>query len=350
MVKISFIGDIGLNDDYIDLQKSQTDPFRYISPFLSDSDLVVGNLECVLKGDQGENYLKRPRIYTNVETLQYVNRIGLGLATMATNHVYDHLENGFQNTVDFLGKNQISHIGAGLDKNSARQPYIFKSNNISICILNYITPDTNPSMPREAKIFLNNFHLKNCLNDLMQYKDCDYRVVIMHWGGRFEGGLYPDFYQLDLAKKIIDYGADLIIGHHSHTLQPYEKYKRKYIFYSIGNFCFSDIKFEGKIRKMSSIREMESIIVSVNFEKNKYSVKMIPFRNENLILKYRKRIKLKIIFRKGCFMFLKFKPFWNIYKFSFFNFRPLLVQLFRKDEDRSLLIRLKDYISGRKRK
>ena len=170
-------------------------------PFLSDSDLVVGNLECVLKGDQGENYLKRPRIYTNVETLQYVNRIGLGLATMATNHVYDHLENGFQNTVDFLGKNQISHIGAGLDKNSARQPYIFKSNNISICILNYITPDTNPSMPREAKIFLNNFQLENCLNDLMQYKDCDYRVVIMHWGGRFEGGLYPDFDQIGSCKK-----------------------------------------------------------------------------------------------------------------------------------------------------
>ena len=65
MVNISFIGDIGLNDDYIDLKRRQAEPFNEMKSVLTGTDLLVGNLECVLKGDQGENILKRPRLSTD---------------------------------------------------------------------------------------------------------------------------------------------------------------------------------------------------------------------------------------------------------------------------------------------
>ena len=348
MITISFVGDIGLNDDYVTLKSNHIDPFISLTPYFDDCDLLVGNLECALKGDKGENYLKRPRLSTTLETLQYLKSINLALASLATNHIYDNLEDGFQKTLDFLGDNHISYLGAGMDKEIARRPYVFSKNNISFCFFNYITPDTNPSLPDHAGVVLNEFNLERCIVELQEHKSVDFRIVLLHWGGRFEGGLYPDFDQPGLARTLIDHGADLIIGHHSHTLQPYEIYKGKYIFYSLGNFCFSDIKFEGRVRKMSSLRERESVIVVADFSKNNYSVKLIPFRNERLKLHVRGFVLIKLRLRKICFLLLKFKPFWSIYKTSFYKFRPLFVQLLRKDEQRNLLARIIDQLYRKK--
>jgi poly-gamma-glutamate capsule biosynthesis protein CapA/YwtB (metallophosphatase superfamily) len=348
MVTISFIGDIGLNDDYVTLKSNHIDPFSSLAPYFADSDLLVGNLECALKGDKGENYLKRPRLSTTIETLQYLKSINLALASLATNHIYDNLEDGFQKTLNFLGDNHISYLGAGMDKETAKRPYTFSKNNISFCFFNYITPDTNPSLPDHAGVVLNEFNRERCIDELQENKNVDFRIVLLHWGGNFEGGLYPDFDQPGLARTLIDHGADLIIGHHSHTLQPYEIYKGKYIFYSLGNFCFSDIQFEGSVRKMSSLRERESVIVVTDFSKNKYSVKLIPFRNEHLKLHVRGFVLFKLRLRMICFLLLKFKPFWSIYKTSFYKFRPLIVQLFRKDEKRNLLARIIDQLYRKK--
>ena len=343
MVTLGFVGDIGLNDAYIDLYQRNIHPFNALVPHLSGIDLLAGNLECIARGDLGENQLKRPRIGTTAETLKLLKDIHLGLVSLATNHVYDQLEDGFQKTLDFLQNEDIFFLGAGMKREDAFQPCIFEKNGLTFCFLNYVTPDTNPSLPVNAKVYLNEFQLEKCLNDLREFNSCNFRIVLMHWGGRFEGGLFPDFDQMGLARKLIDNGADLIIGHHSHTLQPFEKYKGKYIFYSLGNFCFSDIHFEGKIRKMSSIRERESVMVRADFNSDNYSVKLIPFRNENLILQISKWPRIKLWIRNVFFQLIQFKPFWNIYNVYFKKFRPLWIQVFRKDADRSLFSRMMNY-------
>jgi len=343
MVTISFIGDIGLNDEYIDLHLRNIRPFDALAPYLADTDMLAGNLECVAKGEKGENKLKRPRIGTTLDTLQYLKDINLGIASLATNHVYDNLEDGFRKTLDFLQASHISCLGAGLHKESASLPCFVEKNGLSFCFLNYVTQDTHPSLPAGAAVYLNEFKLENCLNDLLKYKNHHFRIVLMHWGGRFEGGLYPDFDQMALARKLIDHGADLIIGHHSHTLQPFEKYRGKYIFYSLGNFCFSDITFEGKVRKMSSLRERESVIVHARFTEDNYDIKLIPFRNEKLHLRIRGSVRAKLLMRNAWFQLFKFKPFWNMYRVYFKKFRPLWLQVFRKDAEKSLITRIIRY-------
>jgi hypothetical protein len=344
MADISFIGDIGLNDEYIHLKGEGVNPFKLLDFQLKASDLVVGNLECVMKGNQGENLLKRPRISTTADTLLYLKEMNLGIVSLATNHVYDNLEDGFQKTIEFLGKQQIDFLGAGINRDDASRRIIRTIDELSFCFLNYITPDTNPSLPDDAGITLNEFVEERCFADLRNASDYDYRIVLMHWGGRFEGGLYPDYSQIGLGQKLIDHGADLIIGHHSHTLQPYELYKGRYIFYSLGNFCFADIHFDGKVRKMTSKRERESIIVNVSFNKNSYAVKLVPFRNEKLILHLRKNVLIKLGFRNVCWRVLKIKGFWMIYKLWFKQIRPLIIQLMRKDPHKGLLRRLTSYI------
>ena len=61
-------------------------------------------------------------------------------------------------------------------------------------------------------------------------------VACCHWGRERENT--PEEYQKTLGRKCIDWGADLVIGHHPHVLQGVEEYQGKFILYSLGNFCF----------------------------------------------------------------------------------------------------------------
>ncbi len=351
MVEISFLGDISLNDDYIRLSSEGADPFSAISPTLHESDLVIGNLECLAEGNEGENLLKKPRLKTTLATLEYLRNINLGIATLAQNHVYDNLFDGFAQTQSFLDTAQIAHLGAGESMEMAKEILTSTINGISFCFLNYVTADTNPSLPENAKIYLNNFQLDECVTKLKSLKKYNYRIVLMHWGGKFENGLFPDFSQPKIARKMIDAGADLIIGHHSHTFQPYERYKNKYIFYSLGNFCFSDIYFEGKKRSMSSKRNLESAIVTASFSEEGYALKILPVRNYKLVIFFRKNLRLKFRYRNLLFFFLrKFKFLWYIYSLHFRILRPIIVQLKRNDDKRNLLQRIRELDIKRIRK
>lgn len=80
--------------------------------------------------------------------------------------------------------------------------------------------------------------LADAENDIleMQKDFCDFRIILLHWGREYK--VQPTEAQKNLAKKLIDNGANLIIGGHSHIFGYYEKYKNSWIFYSMGNFSF----------------------------------------------------------------------------------------------------------------
>ena len=319
--KISFLGDISLNGDYENMYKNKLNPFSEVSNFFDKKTIVVGNLECFSRGDFGFNELKKPRLSTSKQTLNYLKDIKLQIACLANNHVFDHLDDGFQKTLNFLESNKIKKIGASFSKEEQYKPIIISQNGIKICLLNYVTPDTNPKPPVNTKISVNWFDLSSTVNQINEHKkNVDHVVVSLHWGGRVEGGLYPDFDQPTIAKELIDSGADLIIGHHSHTIQPYEIYKEKYIFYSLGNFCFSDFYFEGDFYKMPK-RRRYCLIVSVIFDKEKYVLSTDYFFNDNgKIIKsnYYYRVFIRNLIFKHL---IKFDFVWRMY---YFNLRKIL--------------------------
>lgn len=346
-MKISFVGDIALNDYYIVAYKIDLNPFSNLQPVLASSDFVIGNLECMAKGEQGENLLKKPRLTTTVETLNYLNTLNVNIVSLANNHIYDHLEDGFLKTTRFLEENKIQYLGASLNKNRAAEPTIITQKDIKIGFLNYVTNDTNPNLPSDAKVFLNVFDLDKAEDDIKRLKQkVDHIVILLHWGGRVEGGLYPDFDQPKIARKLIDTGADLIIGHHSHTIQPYEVYKGKYIFYSLGNFCFSDYWFEGEFHTMPQ-RRMISAIIGITFSQDKYQIQTDYFINEinsfSKIDNYKKKIHLR---NKIFSVLLRYKPVWYIYYFQKQIILPFILFFNRNDLSFKIkLLRLFRYIS-----
>ena len=268
-MRISFFGDISLNDHYNDLYLSKKSPFKVIKKKTSSSDLVIGNLECVAKVRKSRNLSKNPFLSTNYDTLNYLNDMNINMVTLANNHIYDYLINGYNHTINFLDKHNIEHIGAKLLNEKKINEYFIKEiNDFRFCFLNYVSKDTNLNLPDNAEIIVNELHCDAIIKNIDKNKsNVDYVVVLLHWGGKTENGYYPKFEQTKIARKLIDSGADIIIGHHSHTFQPYEIYKGKYIFYSLGNFCFSDIYQNNKLYSKLSPSQKKSIILEVDFKK-----------------------------------------------------------------------------------
>lgn len=312
--RLIFLGDICLNGYYLDHFKQGKKPFMGISGIINEADLVIGNLECFARGDKGENLLKSPRLETNTETLQYLKDLNLGLALLANNHIFDHLEDGFLKTINSLKSQNIRFMGASLGTDSYQKAEVFQIKGINFCILNYVTSDTNPNPPHNSDIKLNLFDENKVIEDIKAYRESvDHIILVLHWGGRVEGAFYPDWDQPFIAKRLIDAGADLIVGHHSHTVQPYEIYNGKYIFYSLGNFCFSDYIFDNERRWLPARRE-RSAVLSVGFNHKSYITKLFYFKNTNGFLHKYQAYGYVVSFRQLIFSLLKRNKFiWKIY-------------------------------------
>jgi len=153
--------------------------------------------------------------------------------------------------------------------------------------------------------------------------------LLIHWGGKFEGGYYPDRHQYRDAKSFIESGADLIIGHHSHTFQPFERINKKYVFYSLGNFLGSTNYIGGG----RFTRRMNSAIVKVNMEANDNLISIIPIKNSNGVLsqaplknlqKLKRRNMINSVLKKSVFA-------WYIYYAHFKVIEPFCYYFFGYD-------------------
>lgn len=327
---IKFLGDISLNGKYIDMYKESKNPFSVFEKNVSEADYTIGNLESFVSGDNGENHLKKPRLTTTPETLNYLKNINLDIACLANNHVYDHLESGFYKTVQLLEQYEIQYLGASCDEKKASIPVIIQKGDVTVGVLNYVTHDTNPKIPIEASITPNFFLTKKVIKDIETLKEkVDHVVLSLHWGGKVEGGLFPDYNQPLTARKLVDAGADLIVGHHSHTFQPYEIYKGKYIFYSLGNFCFSDYWFEDKYYNLPKRRRVAGI-VNVNFDKNNYHVDLKFYKNKIEYFTELKNYPIGLLNVIKTFI-LSNKVCWYFYYFNLKTLLPLILFLKRKD-------------------
>jgi len=317
-----------LNDDYNRYWEEGLKPFQNLGNQLREADLVVGNLECLARGDSGTNPLRPYALTAELETLGYLEDIHLGLACLANNHIYDNLDDGLHKTLSYLDSQGIAYMGASLDGKES-EPYIFCHNELKIGILNYVAKDTNPKVPQGTMIRVNWMDPLLMFEDIRKLREqVDYIVIFPHWGGKMEGSMYPESALRELAHKLIDSGADLIVGHHSHTLQPYEIYNGKHIYYSLGNFCFSDVYKDGIKSESDYARTRRSMILSVNFSKEGYKVRHTGIINTGKQIQLQSKSDLKLPDLSNKTFWLHKQPFWSIYFFYEKNLYKILRHFF----------------------
>ncbi len=237
-IVLYFTGDVTLSDYFEKYVDNNIDHAFKKLHWFSDADISMVNLENPLTAGGSPvpkmfNFRARPDY---VDILTYG---GVDIVTIANNHIYDYGQEGLFDTLEKLSDKNIKFIGAGRNINEARHPVIFYIKGLRIAYFAYYGThkhsDSYPAKIDSAGTALR--QLPIIKEDIEKYRnDVDYIIVNFHWG--IEKAEYPEENQVSFAHSVIDYGADIIVGHHPHVLQGIEIYKGKIIAYSLGNFIF----------------------------------------------------------------------------------------------------------------
>lgn len=192
---------------------------RNVKDIFAEDDMTIVNLEGVLTTSNavagGRTYnIKGDPSYARILTEGSVEAV-----SMANNHRLDFGTEGTKDTEAALNAENILYA---YDKNVA----IYETQGI---LIGYVSVNEVAWGQGSEDLVAEGI-------DKLKAAGVDLIFVACHWGVEKEH--YPESYQLQLGRKCIDMGADLVIGHHPHVLQGIEEYKGKLIIHSLGNFCF----------------------------------------------------------------------------------------------------------------
>ncbi len=195
-----------------------------------------------------------------------MNELGIDIVALANNHSLDFGTDALVDTCTTLDGAGIKYVGAGPNMDRAKQLETIEVSGKTIGFLaaSRVYPDTSWVANSKKPGMVSGYDPTILLQEIEKARDvCDYLVVYVHWG--IEKDVKPQEYQRDLGKKIIDAGADIVIGSHPHVLQGVEYYNGKPICYSLGNFIFG-----------SSIPKTALLKADVDFSQNNVTLSLIP--------------------------------------------------------------------------
>jgi poly-gamma-glutamate synthesis protein (capsule biosynthesis protein) len=220
-------------------------PFKNLDSVLYDADVVFANLEAPF-GDADSAFDKTYTFQVSPDLVHVLTAGKLNIVSLANNHILDFGIENLQETINLLKQHNIKFSGAGLNLIEARRPAIFeiKGKRLALASYSLTFPEEFWATDSTAGTCFPYHHF--VFDDIRKFKrENDFLIVSCHWGGELLK--YPKDYQMEIAHKVIDAGADLILGHHPHIVQGIEMYKGKIIAYSLGNYVFGS--FSESVRK-----------------------------------------------------------------------------------------------------
>lgn len=255
-----------------------------ISSRLQDVDIAFGNLESVLSDyDYNPDLLSSVELRGRPDDAQNLAKLGFNVINVANNHAMQHGIGAFKETVDLLERENIDVIG--LNKNNGSNLLLKEINGVRLAFLGYsLRPEKFcKSAPPYA--------LSNEDDIIAQIKEVGRSfegtiVVSLHWGEEYLN--YPSTSQMLFARKLIDEGVSLILGHHPHVLQGIEEYQDGLIVYSLGNCIFD--KWQKNPR--------ETILLSCNLTNDgidEYDCEPVYIRKDFKLTLASGRVKRRII-------------------------------------------------------
>jgi poly-gamma-glutamate capsule biosynthesis protein CapA/YwtB (metallophosphatase superfamily)/uncharacterized membrane protein (UPF0127 family) len=308
-IKLLFVGDImmtrSVEGKINDLNKKFIFPFLNILNYLKSFDYVIANLEGSVS-DKGTKVGSKYSFRMKPEVAPALKDANINVVNLANNHIFDYSKVAFEDTLKSLEKNNIKYFG------NSYEPLIIEKEGVKIGFLGF-SDFLKHLEVRENKIGV--AVINDNLNEVIRKakEKVDILIISFHWGEEYQK--LANERQEKLAKIAIDSGADLVIGHHPHVIQDIEKYKNKFIFYSLGNFIFDqnfskETMIGGGVEVSIKNKKIENIYfrkfyLNNNFQIEKMSERLIPYELENKIYLLRE-VKTPEEWQRGL-MFVK-KP------------------------------------------
>lgn len=292
-VKTSFIGDLLYEQPLYDWMGTDYDERGYydlVEPYFLNDDLTLANMEVPIGGQElgisGSGYS-----FNAPEQIgKQIVDIGIDAVNLANNHANDAGIKGRSNTIDFFKKHNILTTGVYSSVNDRKVIKTKLINNITFGFLGYTYKTNTLDVENQDLIGyyrdldtmkLDEKHKKIIKDEVMQAKKVsDILIVSVHWGNEFTYKVNDE--QRELANYLNELGVDIIIGHHSHCIQPIEwienNGQRTLVAYSLGSFVSADNKVTRASDEFANAYNV-SIILQINFEKynNKITINDVQY-------------------------------------------------------------------------
>ncbi len=249
-LRLLFVGDVMGHDSQIASAKIAKDKrydyrpcFEYVKPLVQQADLAIANLEVTLPGQPP--YKGYPRFRSPNALALALRDAGFDILVTANNHSNDTGKKGVVNTIGILKKYGLHHTGTfrNAQERNTHYPLIVSKNDFQLAFLNY-TYGTS-GIPDQPPTIVNLIKQEQIHKDMDSARALrpDAIIVLMHWGKEYE--LHENSKQRTLARKLLQWGADMVIGSHPHVVQPIRedrievkpgKPKNLLVAYPLGNF------------------------------------------------------------------------------------------------------------------
>ena len=234
-LRVVFVGDIMLDGGPGHVVANGGDPFAKVAPVLRDADLTFGNLECAIVKDG--HAVDKPYTFRGPKSALPVLKRYLSGVSLANNHSGDWGKKGLSTEFELLREAGLPWFGAGDNVKAAHEPLILEAKGRKVALLGFndFPPRAfaaGPKTPGTAWLTE-----KDVVRDIkLARTKANLVLLFLHWGEELEDNPTKD--QQALARRLIDAGADAIIGAHPHVTQTIEWHKDRPIVYSLGNFLF----------------------------------------------------------------------------------------------------------------
>lgn len=263
-IEILFGGDTAFAKSYHDQYKRDGQPhileekgyeytIKNLIPIMKRADHVILNLETPItrltksefESEKGYIHYEDPDV-----TQQLLKQYNVDAVSLANNHTLDLAEKGLAHTLEHLAKADIALFGAGLTSKEAEEPYIreFQAGGRKLQLAVIGAFEYREDYDQKFRFYAdsdkpgcNTLTVEKTSQQILLIKEKHpkaFVVVYPHWGKNY---VWKNETQTLMAHKLIDAGADLILGHGAHKIQEIEKYKGKWIVYSLGNFLFNTL-------------------------------------------------------------------------------------------------------------
>lgn len=234
-MRITFTGDLSFTG-YFQGKESSKILSHDVKAFLKRSQCTVINLESPITDCETTEKARLAHKCDKAAINFLRKNFNYPVITLANNHIMDYGVEGLYDTMEALDDAQIARTGAGKDLKEAIRPVIVKSGNLGVAILSVEYKKEIRATAKGPGVLHESYDrlIRKQIKRLKKYVNMV--IVVYHGGEEFLHTPMP--YTRGHLHQYIDIGADAVVAHHPHTVQGYEKYHGKYIFYSLGNFIF----------------------------------------------------------------------------------------------------------------
>ncbi len=219
-----------------ELKKQKGDPnfiFRNVKQIFAEDDLTIANFEGVLADTYSIPSSKKNNDFLFLASPEYANVLrdnSVEVVTMENNHINDFGEDGINSTIAAM-----ENAGVVWVNKSHMAKVDIQGVRIGMLAYQIVPPLRSDEMQADAL-------QAQVASDIARAKQsCKIVIVSFHWGKELDYSPRNEspYRQVTLGRAAIDAGADLVLGHHSHRINPIEKYNGRYIVYSLANCSFA---------------------------------------------------------------------------------------------------------------